>query len=232
MKKQIKRLPRVTLSTQIAEQIREAILSAAFPLGAQLNEMELAEKFGVSRGPVREAIQRLIQEGLLHSEPHRGVFVPELTDEDLADIYYVREAIEGAAIRRVMRSKKLAELHRTLISVVKLMDKAVAREDWMRVAELDMEFHREIVSAADSFRLSRMYATVQAETKLCLHMLMGGYRGSKALIEEHQLLAKLISAGNVEAALTELTRHFGNPMEILRKARLTRGEQPPSEKAA
>lgn len=222
--REIKRLPRATLSVQISEEIREAILSGAYPLGSQLNEMDLAEKFGVSRGPVREAMQRLIQEGLLHSRPHHGVFVPELTDDDLADIYYVREAIEGAAIKRLMTRDDRSVIHQALMGIVAQMADAVAHGRSMQVAELDMMFHREIVIAADSFRLSRTYATVQAETKLCLHMLMGGYRGSKALVDEHRLLADLIAGDDVKAALQELSRHFGNPVMTLRKAKAVRRE--------
>jgi DNA-binding GntR family transcriptional regulator len=220
--REIKRLPRATLSTQIAEKIREEILSGTFPLGSQLNEVELADKFGVSRGPIREAMQRLIQEGLLYSEPHRGVFVPELTDSDLVDIYYVRQAIEGAAIQRIMAQGQLGEIRRSLVQIVKQMERAIGRQNWTQVAELDMTYHREIVQAAKSARLSRMYATVQAETKLCLHMLMGGYRGSKALVEEHQLLADLIAGGDVRTTLQELARHFGDPILILRRANAVR----------
>jgi DNA-binding GntR family transcriptional regulator len=220
--KGIKRLPRVTLSGRIAEEIREAVLSGAFPLGSQLNEMDLAEKFGVSRGPVREAMQRLIQEGLLHSEPHRGVFVPELTDTDLSDVYYVREAIEGAAVQRIMARQDRKDIHLALMKIAKQMEKTVTQGSWLQVADIDLAFHRELVEAAGSFRLSRMYATVQAETKLCMHMLMGGYRSSKALVEEHELLANLIAGDDVAATLRELSRHFGDPIRILRKANAVR----------
>jgi DNA-binding GntR family transcriptional regulator len=192
----IKRLTRRTLSGQIAEEIRQAILSGVFPLGSQLNEMELAEKFGVSRGPVREALQRLIQEALLVSEPHRGVFVPELNDRDLSDIFFVREAIEGSAIRRVMKSEALPEVSLTL----------------KRLAV-------------------RMYATVQAETKLCLLMLRGGYRGSAALVEEHRRLADIIASGNVAAAVDELPKHFGDPVRIMHKANAARERGSSSEAA-
>lgn len=217
--KEIKRLPRVTLSMRVAEEIRASILSGTFALGSQLNEMELAEKFGVSRGPLREAMQRLIQEGLLHSEPHRGVFVPELTDTDLMDIYFVREAIEGAAIQRIMAGADRAGVHQILRGVVRQMAEVIAQGSWMQVAELDLTFHRAIVDAAASYRLSRMYATVQAETKLCMHMLRGGYRSSKALVEEHERLADMIAGDDVKAALQELSRHFGNPILILQKAK-------------
>jgi DNA-binding GntR family transcriptional regulator len=229
--KEIKKLTKRTLSGQIAEQIRDAILDGRFALGAQLNEMELASRFGVSRGPVREAMQRLIQEGLLHSEPHRGVFVLELTDEDLIDIFFVRQSIEIAAMRQIMSHKDRLAVCRVLVPIVNKMEQAVARQDWPRVAELDMDFHRELVSAASSPRLSRVYATVQAETKLCLHKQIGGYSGSKALIEEHKLIADLIAGGDLDAAVREISRHFGDPIRILRKAQAARQEQA-SEAAA
>lgn len=227
----IKRLTRRTLSDQVAEEIRQAVLSGVFPLGSQLNEMELAEKFGVSRGPVREALQRLIQETLLVSEPHRGVFVPELNDRDLSDIFFVREAIEVSAIRRVMMSKELPEVSLALKRLVVRMDKAACAEDWSLVADLDMEFHRELVAAAGSPRLSRMYATVQAETRLCLLMFIGGYRGSAALVEEHQRLADVIASGDIAAAIEELPKHFGDPVGIMHKANAARERGASSEAA-
>jgi len=214
----VKRLTRTTLSGQVSGQIRASILDGTFPLGAQLNEMELAASFGVSRGPVREALQRLIQEGLLRSEPHRGVFVPELTDEDLQDIYFVRRSLELVALRRVMGLPDRAALAKKLKAIVRQMEASVRREDWSRTAELDLEFHRELVDTAGSHRLSRGYATLQAETMLCLHKLMGGYRGNKALIDEHKLLADLVGGDDAEAALKELDRHFGDPVRTLHKA--------------
>ena len=99
------------------------ILAGLYSQGEQLNEAVLARRFGVSRGPLREAMQRLIQDGLLENRPHRGVFVPELTDEDLADICFAREAIETAALRRVMAAGESVSVSRRLtIEVDRLAD--------------------------------------------------------------------------------------------------------------
>ena len=84
----------------VTERLRDGIVTGTLAPGTQLSEVELAHSFGVSRGPVREAIQRLVQEGLLRSEPHRGVFVPVLTDADVVDVYLARAALESAALRR------------------------------------------------------------------------------------------------------------------------------------
>lgn len=220
-----RRLPRATLSVQVAERIRDDILSGALAPGAQLNEMEMALEFGVSRGPLREAMQRLIQEGLLRSEPHRGVFVPDFTEADMADIYFVRATLEAAAVRRIVAGDRRGAIAEHLTAIAEGMDRAMKAGDWGAGGELDFAYHRALVDAAGSDRLSRTYATVQAETRLCLHRLMGGYRRSEALADEHMRLAQLLAAAPVEEVLAELTRHFGDPAENLRKARAIRDEQ-------
>jgi DNA-binding GntR family transcriptional regulator len=215
-------LPRATLSVQIAERIREDILSGAHEPGAQLSEAELALSFGVSRGQLREAMQRLIQEGLLRSEPHHGVFVPDLTEHDLADVFFVRATIEAAAIRRIVAGPARGTVSRDLSGIADQMDRAMKAGDWSVGGELDFAFHRTLVDAAGSDRLSRTYATVQAETRLCLHRLMGGYRRSEDLADEHHRLARLIGTAPVADVLAELERHFGDPAETLRKMRAAR----------
>ena len=218
------RLPRVTLAGQVAGAIRDAVLSGAFAPGGQMNEAELAVRFAVSRGPVREALQRLVQEGLLVSHPHRGVFVVELTEADLADVYLAREAIEGAALRRIATLPDRAALALLLEAEVVRMDAAAADRDWTAVAAADLAFHRALVEAAGSSRLSRMYDTVQAETRLCLHLLIGGYRSSAGLAAEHRRLAALAIRGDLDAALGELGRHLADPIRYLRRL----GATPPS----
>ena len=70
-KRTIEPIERSTLSSTVTERLRELVIQGTYPPGTQLSEVELAERFGVSRGPIREAVQRLTQEGLLRSEPHR-----------------------------------------------------------------------------------------------------------------------------------------------------------------
>ena len=220
-----RRLPRATLSVQVAERIRDDILSGAQRPGAQLNEMELALEFGVSRGPLREAMQRLIQEGLLRSEPHRGVFVPDLTEADLVDVYFVRATLEAAAVRRVVAGDRRAAVAARLTAIAEGMDNAMRAGDWAAGGALHLAFPPALVGGPGGERLSRTYATVQAETRLCLHRLMGGYRRSEALAVEHRRLARMLAEAPLEEVLAELQRHFGDPAETLRKARALSGNQ-------
>ena len=157
----------------VGERIRSNIIDGTLPPGSQLNEVELASSFGVSRGPVREALQRLIQEGLLRSEPHRGVFVPVMTDDDIDDVYLAREALETAAVRRIASMGWSAAAFKALDSVVSGMQKAADAGNWQAVANRDLDFHTELVSAAASPRLERMFTTVISETQLCLSALTG-----------------------------------------------------------
>src|SRR5947209_17117271 len=92
----------------IAAQLRAAIMTGALPPGTQLGETDLAARFQVSRGPLREAMQRLVSEGLLRSERHRGLFVIDLEPGDVFDIYSARWAIERAAAVRIMRGDREA----------------------------------------------------------------------------------------------------------------------------
>lgn len=211
-------IERITLPVQIADRLRSDILAGIYPGGAQLLEAELALTFGVSRGPLREAMQRLVQEGLLRSAPHRGVFVTEVDEEDLLDVYFVREALETAAIRKICSEGRQAVVADALTAIAERMDKALKNGDTTAGGDLDFDFHRTLVDAAKSERLSRTYATVQAETRLCLHRLMGGYRSSKDLAEEHFRLAETIRSKDLNAILSELRQHFGTPTRHLRKA--------------
>lgn len=211
-------LRRATLSSQIAERLRADVLSGVLPANAQLNEKELAHSFGVSRGPLREAMQGLTQEGLLRSEPHRGVFVTELSEVDLRDVFFVRAALEAAAVQRIVTLRQRKAVASQLTQISKRMDRAVRSRRWKDGGELDLQFHRTLVDAAGSKRLSRTYTTVQAETQLCLHRLMGGYRSSEDLAEEHFRLARMIGDADLASILKELDLHFGDPAAVLRRA--------------
>ena len=214
-------ITRITLSGQVTERLRDGILAGRYSQGEQLNEAELARRFGVSRGPLREAMQRLIQDGLLENRPHRGVFVPELTGEDRADICVAREAIETAALRRVMAAGESVSVSRRLtIEVDQLVD-ALRRDDWNSVVDHEMRFHMQLVDSANSRRLSRMYSVLIAETRLCLHMPVDGFAARKYLIDEHVALVERLAAEDAAGAQRAIRKHLHEPPS--RPARRRRG---------
>jgi DNA-binding GntR family transcriptional regulator len=199
------------------------VVEGALPPGSQLNEVELATTFGVSRGPVREALQRLIQEGLLLREPHRGVFVPVMTPEDVDDIYLVREAMETTAVRRLAGLSRTASASKALDRIVRAMETAERADDWNTVASRDLDFHSALVAAADSPRLERMFTTVISETRLCLGVLSAAYDTRDDLVEEHRRISDLIRQNDVDGAVAALKKHFDDGVVTLKRRLASRG---------
>lgn len=209
------RIPRDTFASIVTDRLRTSIVDGSLaPPGSQLSEVELANRFGVSRGPVREALQRLVQEGLLLSEPHRGVFIPVLTDEDFLDIYLAREALESAAVRTIVANDNAAEAARSLDQHVTAMERAEAQGDWAAVGNSDLEFHVALVDASGSQRLRRMFSTVISETRLCLGVLTAGEARSD-LVQEHRRVCDLMQEGKIELALAVLKKHFDDAVVSL-----------------
>jgi DNA-binding GntR family transcriptional regulator len=218
------RIPRLTFAAMVGERIRSQVLEGAIAPGSQLNEVELAATFGVSRGPVREAMQRLIQEGLLRSEPHRGVFVPVMTAQDVDDIYLAREALETAAVRRIVGTSRAATAYKALDKAVRAMETAERADDWKTVASRDLDFHTALVVAAESPRLERMFTTVISETRLCLGLLTTAYGARDDLVEEHRRICELIREDDIEGALSVLKKHFDDAVVTLKRRLASRDD--------
>jgi DNA-binding GntR family transcriptional regulator len=207
-------LSQKTTASIIAGRIRAAIMSGAFPPGTQLSEVELAARLRVSRGPVREALQRLIQEGLLRSERNRGVFVTTLDEDDVIDIYLSRRVIERAAVVAVLRRSDGEAVDR-LAKIVQRMDVATRSRRWAEVADLDLSFHETLVEASGSKRLKRMLQTLLAETRMCLTALEPRYPIRHEIVEEHARLLDALRRGDKEEVLRLLDGHLDDAVRAL-----------------
>lgn len=216
----IKPIKRVPVSSMIADQLRQAIMDGTFEPGEQLGEIELANRFGVSRGPLREAMQRLLQEGLLHSEQHRGLFVNTLEAEDIHDIYTVRTAIESAAIRLIIErdpdrsSVRLARAHERMAS-------AAERGDAKALSDADLAFHETLVAESGSPRLQRLAGTLLVETRMCINALQDKYTTPLDLADEHAGIVDAIRDHDLKRALKTMETHMHEAV-----ARLAPDEDP------
>lgn len=178
----------------IADRLRSEILEGRFPPHTQLAEVGLARQLQVSRGPVREAMQRLIQEGLLRAERNRGVFVVELGLDDARDVYLARGVIERAAAAIVTKQRPQA----ALAELQEIVDRLAASvgAPWPEIIAHDLAFHQTLVEAAGSPRLSRMFRTLIAETRLCLIRLEPFYQKGTEVVAEHQAIIEALRSGN------------------------------------
>jgi DNA-binding GntR family transcriptional regulator len=211
-------LDRVPTASRIADQLREAVMSGALSQGAQVGEVNLAAQFGVSRGPVREAMQRLVQEGLLRSVPHRGIFVAALTDDDVRDIYDARQAIESAAIREIMRRGDTEKVARRLDTAVARMAAAGSRGEAAALSRADLAFHELLVAQSGSVRLRRMASTLLVETRMCMAALTETYVAPVHLVGEHAEIVRAIRCGDQARALAVLDDHMRDAVRRLTPA--------------
>jgi DNA-binding GntR family transcriptional regulator len=198
----------------IARQLRDAIMTGALPPGTQLGETELASRFQVSRGPLREAMQRLVSEGLLRSERHRGLFVIDLEPGDVFDIYSARWAIERAAAFQIMKGDREAAAA-ALDITVKAMADAADGDDPTALSAADLHFHETLISASGSKRLVRMASTLLIETRMCLAALQSTYQRVEERVNEHNQIIEAIRGGDLKAVLSLLEAHMEDAVQRL-----------------
>lgn len=190
----------------IAAQLREHISRGSMAPGAQLVEMEIASALGVSRGPIREAIQRLTQEGLLVSIRNRGVFVAEFGQDDIRDIYEARTAVEKAAAG-ILVAGDHALAGEELLLKVDDMEAARMKNNSEAMSAADVAFHERLVEMAASPRLSRMHGTLLTETRMCLNRLEGRYLDESVRVAEHRHIAEALSTGDANELMKLLDAH-------------------------
>jgi DNA-binding GntR family transcriptional regulator len=205
---------RDTTAGIVAEQLRQAIIAGSLPPGTQMGETDLSRRLGVSRGPLREAMQRLVQEGLLRSERNRGLFVITLDSGEIHDIYHARMAVERAAVELIMNGDQAAAAAQ-LAAVQKKMAVAAKRGDADALSDADLEFHEVLVRASGSLRLQRMGRTLLVETRLCLAALQDKYSAPVLLVDEHESIVRAIRAGTIETVLTVLQEHMADAVRRL-----------------
>lgn len=205
---------RESTAAVIARQLREAIMYGRLPPNAQLSEVELSAQFGVSRGPLREAMQRLVQEGILRSEPNRGLFVRHLDHDDIRDIYTARTAIESAAALIVQRGRGQASINK-LRQACAAIERAANSGDPSKLSDADLAFHKVLVTASASPRLMRMHDTLIVETRMCLTALENTMPGAKAVVDEHYLVIDAIEHGDRTTVLQRIEAHMQDGLQRL-----------------
>lgn len=210
---QLQPIARASTALLIARRIREGILDGTLPPGTRLVEARLAEQLGVSRAPVREALQRLIQEGLMDNR-RRGVYIRELTNDDVVDVYLARTACETAAADAIMQAPEDVDWE-VLEEALRSLEDAAASSNLRLTLEADRHFHQMLVAAAGSPRLTRMFATLLVETAICLRRLEGAYKEGSHLAREHRRILAALRSGDRDEMQSAITAHMDDAVRHL-----------------
>jgi DNA-binding GntR family transcriptional regulator len=194
----------------VADRLREAIMRGSFPPGSQLGEVEIATRLGVSRGPLREAMQWLVAEGLLRSVRHRGLFVRDLDAADVRDVYAGRAAVERAAGLLLIAGDRAAAVARLGAALAAMQ---AAAGDPVALADADHAFHHEFVAASGSPRLQRMADALLVETRMCLAALQDNPPPPADLLDEHEALLAAVRDGDAERLSRVLEAHMADAVD-------------------
>ncbi len=194
----------------VADALRHAIVSGAIPAGSDLVEADLATQFGVSRGPVRDALRELAREGLVVGLPRRGTIVSTLTFADIGEIYEIREGLESTAATLVIERASDAEIA-ALSSDVEALEAAWARGSSYEASRaLDLAFHRALVTLTGNARLTAIYEQMLSQTQLHIRTVeqVNPRIGEPMRPSAHRDIIAAVSARDVAAARTAIREHY------------------------
>jgi DNA-binding GntR family transcriptional regulator len=197
-----------TLGNEVANRLRNAIRTGEFPLGTRLVERDLAERLGVSRIPVREAIQQLVEEGLVQKTPHRGTFVHSPTRNEIEEISSLRVLLECFVIERAMANWQPSHETR-LRQIVQTMRRAAAENDIQGLFEQDYLFHSVLWEIADHSLLLEVVSGLRARINRFLGEATALLPASQREmhVDSHDYFIDILTQGNVDTAKAEITTH-------------------------
>ena len=195
--------------------LREAILKGELKPGERLMEMHLANKLGVSRTPIREAIRMLEQEGLAVTIPRRGAQVAKMTEKDLQDVLEVRDALDELAVACAcerMTDEQFTQLKKAMVA----FEAATKTDDVRTIVETDEAFHDVIYAAAANPKLENIINSAREQMYRYRYEYVKDTSVYKQLIEEHKAIMKGFENRDVEYVKAIMHTHLANQIEAVR----------------
>jgi DNA-binding GntR family transcriptional regulator len=206
--------------------LREQIAGGVFRPGMQLRQELLAQQFGVSVPPVREALKTLEAEGQVVYSPHRGYFVASMSYPELAETYRIRELLEGEAVRCAVPVLARADLQR-MREAIRDMDAAHRLDDLAALTNANRRFHFTLVEAAALPRLAEIVRVLWDATDRYRSLYFATHQHRRRVNQEHRAILAAVRDRDAEAAVELLRVHRANALNALRPA-LT-GQEPATD---
>jgi len=202
--KKVTTVPSYTV--QAGEMLKKTILEGRYQPGARLNEAELAASMGVSRSPIREAIQRLAKEGLVKIVPRKGAYVADLTSKEVEELYELREALEIKAAELAAQRISDAELDQ----ISRLLDRtadAMQRKKY-RQYPWNLDFHRQIARCAKNRYIEEKIYDTNIHLLLIRHKSGSEIGRAEKALEEHKKIFKALIQRDVNLARASMAEHI------------------------
>lgn len=207
-------IPPLTLEEQVLERLREAILAGVFQPGSQLNQVQVAAQFGVSRGPVRAAVNKLEKEGLVHNIPHRGTFVTSLDRKTVSDLYSVRAVLEAYGVRLAVERCKPEDIEE-LSEIVDEMCAAARDGEVEKVVWLDFEIHEFFIQLSGNSFLLQTWSTIKAQVRRVLAFRHHSYPDIQDIADSHLPFIPLMRQKKADEAAGLMEAHIQDALHDL-----------------
>lgn len=192
--------------------IKNAIIKNQFAPGTLLVERQLSEQLGVSRTPIREALRKLVGEGLVEFIPNRGVFVSSIRLEDIIEIYELREALDGMAVCLCTQRMNESVIDGLKQSVKNQAD-ALENKDYNKYIENDMEFHAVYIKGAGNSRLEYFLNAIIDQINRLANTSVGDIERARLSLEQHRKVLDAMLKNEPKSAEALIKEHLINIKE-------------------
>lgn len=210
---------RLTISQELTDILRGRVIRGEFSPGTRIAEESIAREFGISRGPVREALRQLEKDGLIVVEAYKGAIVVEISDADLRGILlpvrYVLEkfALEGAL--KVLQERDLEALQHIIDLMTQTVNEGGA-DQLQSLVDLDVEFHTYIINMSNDYHAEQLWSTIEPRIRAGFYQLGSLHEHPGVIVDEHVQLLEVIRGGDLAAALEMLDEHvLASPIRLL-----------------
>ncbi len=193
------KIPIRTIRTQVYEILRDEICSGKHQPGSWLQEIELSERLGVSRSPVREALRQLVSDGLLVEIPNKGVFVKEFTARDIEEIFDMRVLLESYGIIRSRQNMTSASMQR-LFDILSDLEDAFENKDMDLYIDTDEKLHEQLVMLGGNSLVNATYERVRSMNQQFRVLSLVSPRRFEESVAEHRQIIHAIAIGDVNTA--------------------------------
>jgi DNA-binding GntR family transcriptional regulator len=200
-------------SESLVDALRERVLTGRYAPGSRLVQEDLAETFGVSRIPLREALRRLEGEGLVVISPNRGAIVRPLAPKDVVDLYDLRLALETLALRRA--AERFADLRETTKSLHAEADRAIAARAMPAIFRLDRDFHAALAAASDNPHLVAALGGQWSQIMRVMHAYFQVRNYPADVWADHEAIADAVAHGDADGAVARLTAHLSESRDAI-----------------
>jgi DNA-binding GntR family transcriptional regulator len=206
-KRQLKALDRKSLEVRAADALLDAIALGKIASGTRLTEMQLAEDLSASRGTVRAALMKVCSAGLIVQRPYSSWEVIQLSPSDIWELYTLRAALEGLAVRILIEQSRDKE-QRAVAAAFGRLQNACEEGSSPAIAQADLEFHKTIITGSQHELLGNHFGRVEYRIRMLIASSNAMLASPAQVLFQHEPIATAIAKGDHDTASTVLQKHI------------------------